>query len=115
MDLNHYIGQYIKVFTRDEEWFVGELRSVRSDEFEFNIISSSKDRRIRNMGTSAVINKDRKKNTGIHTVQAIEILEIEELDLKVQQGITLTLDHVPDILDVAHTTNVESLPKKIEF
>lgn len=120
MNLNPYIGQYIRVVTQDQEWFVGELLTAaphgndNNIEFEFNIISSSKDRNMR-LGKLTEKNRDLKKNTGIHIVKFSEILEIEELDPKVQQGIKLTLDNVPDIADAYRTMSVDTLPNKIEF
>ncbi len=120
MNLNPYIGQYIRVVTQDQEWFVGELLTAaphgndNNIEFEFNIISSSKDRNMR-LGKLTEKNRDLKKNTGIHIVKSSEILEIEELDPKVQQGIKLTLDNVPDIADAYRTMSVDTLPNKIEF
>ncbi|WP_391572085.1 hypothetical protein [Cohnella sp.] len=120
MNLNPYIGQYIRVVTQDQEWFVGELLTAaphgndNNIEFEFNIISSSKDRNM-HLGKLTEKNRDLKKNTGIHIVKSSEILEIEELDPKVQQGIKLTLDNVPDIADAYRTMSVDTLPNKIEF
>ncbi len=120
MNLKPYIGQYIRVVTRDREWFVGKLLEVKphdndSDiEFEFNIISSSKDRNMR-LGKLAEKNRDLKKNTGIHIVKSSEILEIEELDPKIQQGIELTLNNVPDIADAYRSMSIDTLPHKIEF
>ncbi|QTH45715.1 hypothetical protein J4772_15600 [Cohnella sp. LGH] len=120
MNLNPYIGQYIRVVTQDQEWFVGELLTAaphgndNNIEFEFNIISSSKDRNMR-LGKLTEKNRDLKKNTGIHIVKSSEILEIEELDPKVQQGIKLTLNNVPDIADAYRTMSVDTLPNKIEF
>ncbi len=120
MNLNPYIGQYIRVVTQDQEWFVGELLTAaphgndNNIEFEFNIISSSKDRNMR-LGKLTEKNRDLKKNTGIHTVKSSEILEIEELDPKVQQGIKLTLNNVPDIADAYRSMSIDTLPNKIEF
>jgi len=120
MNLNPYIGQYIRVVTQDQEWFVGELLTAaphgndNNIEFEFNIISSSKDRNMR-LGKLTEKNRDLKKNTGIHIVKSSEILEIEELDPKVLQGIKLTLNNVPDIADAYRTMSVDTLPNKIEF
>jgi|GEM_PF-2206603 len=120
MNLNPYIGQYIRVVTQDQEWFVGELLAATTDgddshiEFEFNIISSSKDRNMR-LGKLTEKNRDLKKNTGIHIVKSSEILEIEELDPKIQQGIKLTLNNVPDIADAYRSMNIDTLPNKIEF
>ncbi len=120
MNLNPYIGQYIRVVTQDQEWFVGELLTAaphgndNNIEFEFNIISSSKDRNMR-LGKLTEKNRDLKKNTGIHIVKSSEILEIEELDPRVQQGIKLTLNNVPDIADAYRSMSVDTLPNKIEF
>ena len=120
MNLNPYIGQYIRVVTQDQEWFVGELLTAaphgndNNIEIKFHIISSSKDRNMR-LGKLTEKNRDLKKNTGIHIVKSSEILEIEELDPKVQQGIKLTLDNVPDIADAYRTMSVDTLPNKIEF
>ncbi|RED65121.1 hypothetical protein [Cohnella phaseoli] len=120
MNLNPYIGQYIRVVTQDQEWFVGELLTAaphgndNNIEFEFNIISSSKDRNMR-LGKLTEKNRDLKKNTGIHIVKSSEILEIEELDPRVQQGIKLTLNNVPDIADAYRSMSIDTLPNKIEF
>ncbi len=120
MNLNPYIGQYIRVVTQDQEWFVGELLTAAPHgndsniEFEFNIISSSKDRNMR-LGKLTEKNRDLKKNTGIHIVKSSEILEIEELDPKIQQGIKLTLNNVPDIADAYRSMSIDTLPNKIEF
>lgn len=120
LDLKPYIGQYIKVFTQDQEWFIGELLKVMSHEndkyleFEFDIISSSKDRK-RSDGNFNEIDRDKNKYTGIHILKANEVLDIEELDPKVQQGIKLTISNVPNILDAFRSMNTGNLPKKIEF
>lgn len=120
MNLNPYIGQYIRVVTQDQEWFVGELLAATTDgddshiEFKFHIISSSKDRNMR-IGKLTEKNRDLKKNTGIHIVKSSEILEIEELDPKIQQGIKLTLNNVPDIADAYRSMSIDTLPNKIEF
>jgi hypothetical protein len=114
LNLNQYMGQYIRVFTQDQEWLVGELLTVKSHEFEFNIISSSKDRKS-SAGKLTKADRDKKKNTGIHILKADEILEVEELDSRVQEGIKLTLNHVPDILDAYQSMSIDNLPKKIQF
>jgi len=120
LNLHPYIGQYIRVFTQDQEWFVGELLTAKSHEsdnsleFEFNIISSSKDRKS-SAGKLPEADEDKKKNTGIHILKANEILEIEELDPRVQEGIKLTLNHVPNILEAYQSMRIDNLPKKIQF
>ncbi len=118
MNLIPYIGQYIKVITQDQSWFVGELLNVYSKqtpvEYEFNIISSSKDRN-RSINELNRINRNIRENTGVQVINAIEILEIEELDIKVQQGIKLTLTNVPNIIDAYQTMNMEDIPSRIEF
>ena len=120
MNLKPYIGQFIKVFTQDQEWFVGELLKVMSHEndndleFEFNIISSSKDRK-RSDGKFNKSDRDKNKNKGIQILKANEVIEIEELDAKVQQGIKLTLNNVQNIMDAFRSMSTENHPKKIEF
>lgn len=116
MNLNQYLGQFIKVYTQDQEWFIGKLLSIKTQrndiiEFELDVISSSKDRKI----SHTDLKEDRKKNKGTQVIKADEVAGIEELDPRVQEGIRLTLTNVPNILDAYHTMNVENLPKKIEF
>lgn len=118
MNLTPYIGQYIKVYTQDDSWFIGELLHVHSkqtyEEYEFNIISSSKDRN-RSIDEMIRAKRNIKKNTGIHIINAIEIRDIEELDIKVQQGIRLTVNNVPNIIEAYQSNNFEDLPNRIEF
>ena len=118
MDLIPFIGQYIKVNTQDKSWFVGELLNVHSkgnsDEYEFNIISSSKERN-RNFEELIKSKSNMKKQTGIHIFNANEIKDVEELDIKVQQGIRLTLAHVPNIIETYQSIYIEDIPSRIEF
>ena len=116
MNLDPYLGQFIKVNTREQEWFVGKLLSMRthengSNEFEFDIISTSKDGKI----DHKELKEFRKKNKGIQMIQADGVAGIEELDPRIQEGIRLTLTNVPNILDAYHTLDVENLPQRIEF
>lgn len=106
MNLIPYIGQYIKIITQDQNWFIGKLiqvyghESENSLECEFDIIT---------------FNNDSKHNRGIDSLKIDEIRGIEELEPKTLQGLIITLNNVPNIIKTYQLINSDEQPKKIEF
>ncbi|MBB6638300.1 hypothetical protein [Cohnella thailandensis] len=109
MDLTAYIGQYIKIFTQEQDWFIGELLKVhkyddgQQMEYEFNCVISIKD-------------QNRKaKFKGIYLLKTDEIKAIEELDPQVQQGIRLTVINAPKLIEAHRSMINENLPSRVSF
>lgn len=109
MDLTAYIGQYIKIFTQEQDWFIGELLKVHTYgdsqpiEYEFNCVSSIKD-----------LNR-KEKFKGIHILKTDEIAAIEELDPQIQQGIRLTVNNATNIVEAHRSMINENLPRRVTF
>ncbi len=106
MNLIPYIGQYIKIITQDQNWFIGKLIQVHGQESEdvteceFDIIT---------------FNKNSKYTRGVDSLKIDEIRGIEQLEPKVLQGLILTLKNVPNIMNTYQLIHTDEPPKKIEF
>jgi len=119
LNLYDYVGKFIKIYTVDEEWFIGEVTSINvleEDvlELQINLFSYSKERGYRYQTR----NKHKRRNKSIrnHAVTTNEIMKIEELDAEVKEGIKLTLAYSESKnLDLKELSNQDNLPKRVEF
>ncbi len=106
MNLESYYGQFVKVYVSEEEWFVGKpIRPTSSDaeegeEFVFQI------------ATSPFAKYNNVKSIRIN---GNNIWKIETLDERVQSGLRLTLEHVPDLEKMYRLMQTENLPRRVGF
>ncbi|GIO11583.1 hypothetical protein J19TS2_11380 [Cohnella xylanilytica] len=106
MNLEPYYGQLIKVYVSEEEWFIGEpIRPTSSEEEEgkaFVVQVAMSPLAKYAKGTTTKINGN-------------DIWKIETLDERVQSGMRLTQEHVPDIEKMYRLMQSENLPRRVRF
>jgi len=105
MNLESYYGQFIKVYASEEEWFIGEpIRPTFSDDEE-------KEKFVFQIATSPFA-KYKAKSIRLN---GNDIWKIEELDERIQSGMRLTQEHVPDIEKMYRLMQTENLPRRVRF
>ncbi|MCE5173294.1 hypothetical protein LQV63_28985 [Paenibacillus profundus] len=99
-NLEDYQGQYVKVITADSDWFICELQS--KDEHGYRI--------------EIVITKRRQiyKWNNDNQNDLIDLIKCrEEIEKQVQDGIRMTIQYVPDIVNAY--LSADNLPSKVEL
>lgn len=106
MNFESYYGQFIKVYVSEEEWFIGEpIRPTFSDDEE-------KEEFVFQIATSPFA---KYKNGKSIRISGDDIWKIEALDERVQSGLRLTAEHVPDIKMMYRLMQTENLPRRVGF
>lgn len=107
MELKRYVGQYIKIITRSQDWFICELLELDDND------SQPDDQSMINI----VVQSNRNSNypKGRMSLKHEDVDRIEELEPEVLQGIRLTLNNVPDIVEAYKSFSSVELPNRVSF
>lgn len=104
LKLRDYIGEYIKIYTNNSDWFICEPLKEEDGN------KTSEQSRI----MIIVISSENSSYTlGEMQIEHANIKRIESLDTNIQEGLRLTLNYSPDIQNTYSSTDAATLPDKI--
>lgn len=95
-----YKGQFVKLLLQGGEWWIGKI--MDEDPLGHLLVE-------------VITSSSSMKQQEVYPLSQEQIISIEELDPKVQQGIQLTLTEVPNITEMYKKLDVENLPRRVSF